>query len=82
MLTEKAEFPVMRLGNAITPQAPKPGFLQFSTIARGLAMLNLVLSLLFYMKRDLELEIATHQLSWSALIPGMGEWFLWALINT
>jgi hypothetical protein len=33
------------------------------------------------MKRELELEIATHQLSWCALIPGIGKWFLWALTD-
>lgn len=55
MLNDKAEFPVMRLGNAITPQALKPDSLQFSTIARGLKMLNLVLSLLFLYEKRLRI---------------------------
>lgn len=55
MLNDKAEFPVMRLGNAISPQAPSPGSLQFSTIARGLGMLNLVVSLLFLYEKRLRI---------------------------
>lgn len=44
-LNDEAEFPIMRLGNAITSQALKPGLLHFSTIVGGLGMLNLVLLL-------------------------------------
>jgi hypothetical protein len=48
MLTDKTRFPVMRLGNAIIPQAAKPGSLQFSTVVWGLKMFNLMVSLLFF----------------------------------
>jgi hypothetical protein len=55
MLNDKVEFPVMRLGNAITPQALKPGSLQFSTTTRGLGMFNFMLSLLFLYEKGVRI---------------------------
>lgn len=59
----------------------KASSLQFSTIAQGLGCLIQCYHHCFYKKRDLKLEIATYQFSWSALVPGMGKWFLWTLTD-
>lgn len=82
MLKDKAKFPVMRLGNAITPQTLKPGSLWFSTVVWEFEVFHLVLSLLFSYEMGAGIRNILLLAFLEFLVVGMNKWFLWALMTS